>query len=289
MLKLCELPKAAEVFFEQNNIDISSALAVMRSDMAFPGTKADTFVVLTKETLYVAEGVIVHKKGAKGRETLFDCFDKREYSLADMSEPKTETLISTARVTAVFGNDVIPMFDVSSACKHEANVICSCINELKKDGKIDEEKHKDERSKEKFCPKCGMRYPDQQRKVCPKCLEKTKLIKKMATLFGRYKGFVLLLLVAFLASSALSVAVPYVSNQLLYGEVLEEGGSMYGMIGAVVLLIIGVRIAFLIINLIVGTLSSRTAAQVTYDLKMLIFDKISFLFPSLPPVRPADL
>ena len=277
MLKLCELPKAAEVFFEQNNIDISSALAVMRSDMAFPGTKADTFVVLTKETLYVAEGVIVHKKGAKGRETLFDCFDKREYSLADMSEPKTETLISTARVTAVFGNDVIPMFDVSSACKHEANVICACINELKKDGKIDEAKHKDERSKEKFCPKCGMRYPDQQRKVCPKCLEKTKLIKKMATLFGRYKGFVLLLLVAFLASSALSVAVPYVSNQLLYGEVLEEGGSMYGMIGAVVLLIIGVRIAFLIINLIVGTLSSRTAAQVTYDLKMLIFDNINKL------------
>lgn len=277
MLKLCELPKAAEVFFEQNNIDISSALAVMRSDMAFPGTKADTFVVLTKETLYVAEGVIVHKKGAKGRETLFDCFDKREYSLADMSEPKTETLISTARVTAVFGNDVIPMFDVSSACKHEANVICSCIKEIKKDGKIDEEKHKDERSKEKFCPKCGMRYPDQQRKVCPKCLEKTKLIKKMATLFGRYKGFVLLLLVAFLASSALSVAVPYVSNQLLYGEVLEEGGSMYGMIGAVVLLIIGVRIAFLIINLIVGTLSSRTAAQVTYDLKMLIFDNINKL------------
>ena len=277
MLKLCELPKAAEVFFEQNNIDISSALAVMRSDMAFPGTKADTFVVLTKETLYVAEGVIVHKKGAKGRETLFDCFDKREYSLADMSEPKTETLISTARVTAVFGNDVIPMFDVSSACKHEANVICSCIKEIKKDGKIDEAKHKDERSKEKFCPKCGMRYPDQQRKVCPKCLEKTKLIKKMATLFGRYKGFVLLLLVAFLASSALSVAVPYVSNQLLYGEVLEEGGSMYGMIGAVVLLIIGVRIAFLIINLIVGTLSSRTAAQVTYDLKMLIFDNINKL------------
>ena len=277
MLKLCELPKAAEVFFEQNNIDISSALAVMRSDMAFPGTKADTFVVLTKETLYVAEGVIVHKKGAKGRETLFDCFDKREYSLVDMSDPKTETLISTARVTAVFGNDVIPMFDVSSACKHEANVICSCIKEIKKDGKIDEEKHKDERSKEKFCPKCGMRYPDQQRKVCPKCLEKTKLIKKMATLFGRYKGFVLLLLVAFLASSALSVAVPYVSNQLLYGEVLEEGGSMYGMIGAVVLLIIGVRIAFLIINLIVGTLSSRTAAQVTYDLKMLIFDNINKL------------
>ncbi|MBO7738491.1 MAG: ABC transporter ATP-binding protein [Clostridia bacterium] len=277
MLKLCELPKAAEVFFEQNNIDVSSALAVMRSDMAFPGTKADTFIVLTQETLYVAEGVIIHQKGKKGRETRFDCFDKREYSLSDMSEPKTETLISTARVTAVFGNDVMPMFDVSSACKHEANVICSCIKEIKKDGKIDEAKHKDERSKEKFCPKCGMRYPDQQRKVCPKCLEKTKLVKKMATLFGRYKGFVLLLLVAFLASSALSVAVPYVSNQLLYGEVLEEGGSMYGMIGAVVLLIIGVRIAFLIINLIVGTLSSRTAAQVTYDLKMLIFDNINKL------------
>ena len=104
MLKLHSLPAAAEKFFNENGLDISSALVVMRSDMAFPGRKADTFVVLTAEKLYVAEGVLVHTKGKKGRESYFDCFDKREYSVADMSEPKVEALISTARVTALFGN-----------------------------------------------------------------------------------------------------------------------------------------------------------------------------------------
>lgn len=277
MLKLCDTPTAVTAFFQQNNIDISSALAVMRSDMAFPGIKADTFIVLTEEKLIVAEGILILQKQGRTRVQRFDCFDKREYLISEMEEPKAELLISTARITAKMGEDTVPLFDVSSACKHEANVICACINELKKDGKIDEKKHADERGKDKFCPKCGMRYPDQQRKVCPKCLEKTKLIKKMASLFSRYKGYMLILLAAFLASSALSVAVPYVSNQLLYGEVLEEGGSMYGMIGTVVLLIIGVRIAFLVVNLLVGTLSSRTAAQVTYDLKMLIFENINKL------------
>ena len=277
MLKLHSLPAAAEKFFNENGIDISSALVVMRSDMAFPGRKADTFVVLTAEKLYVAEGVLVHTKGKKGRESYFDCFDKREYSVADMSEPKVEALISTASVTALFGNDCIPMFDISSSCKHEANVLCKCIEEYKKDGKIDEKNHKKEKDKDSHCPKCGRRYPDQQRKVCPKCIEKTKLIKKMASLFGRYKMYMLILLIAFIASSALSVAVPYVSNQLLYGEVLDEGGSMYGMIGTVVLMIIGVRVAFLLVNLVVGALSSRTAAHVTYDLKMLIFENINKL------------
>lgn len=277
MLKLHSLPASAEKFFNENGTDINSALLTMRSDMAFPGRRADTFIVLTAEKLYVAEGVIVHTKGKNGRESYFDCFDKREYALSDMTEPKVELLISTARVTAVFGNDCIPMFDISSACKHEANVLCECINEYKKDGKIDEKKHKKEKDKDNHCPKCGRRYPDKQRKVCPKCLEKTKLIKKMASLFGRYKMYMLVLLIAFIASSALSVAVPYVSNQLLYGEVLEEGGSMYGMIGTVVLMIIGVRVAFLLVNLVVGALSSRTAAHVTYDLKMLIFENINKL------------
>ena len=277
MLKLSSLPKTVQAFFEQNQIDTESALAVMRSDMAFPGRKADTFVLLTEKTLYVAEGIIVHSKGRRGRESYFDCFDKREYAVSDISEVKVELLISTARVTAMMGEDCIPLFDISSAYKHEANVLCKCISELKKEGKIDEEKHSKEKDKDKRCPKCGRRYPDQQRKVCPKCLEKTKLIKKMAVLFGRYKMYMLVLLVAFLGASALSVAVPYVSNQLLYGEVLDKNGSMYGMIGAVVLMIIGVRVALLIVNLVVGPRSSRTAAHVTYDLKMLIFENINKL------------
>ena len=277
MLKLHALPPAAEAFFTEKGIETGNALVAMRSDMAFPGTRADTFILLTAEKLYVAEGVIIHTKGRHGRVSGFDCFDLREYAVADMEEPKVEMLISTARVTAEFGGDVMPLFDVSSACKHEANILCDCIKEIKKDGHIDEKKHSDKKGKETHCPKCGMRYPDPQRKVCPKCLEKTKLIKKMASLFGRYKMYMLVLLVAFIASSALSVAIPYVSNQLLYGEVLEEGGSMYGMIGAVVLMIIGIRVAFLLVNLVVGALSSRTAAHVTYDLKMLIFENINKL------------
>lgn len=277
MLKLHSLPKAAEAFFTEKGIDINSVCVTMRSDMAFPGRRADTFILLTDKELLVAEGIIIHTKKGGKRVSFFDCFDYRSYLIADMEEPKTEMLISTARVTAVFGTDVIPMFDISSACKHEASVICECIKEIKKDGHIDEKKHSDKKGKETHCPKCGMRYPDQQRKVCPKCLEKTKLIKKMLALFSRYKMYMLLLLLAFIASAALSVAVPYVSNQLLYGEVLEEGGSMYGMIGTVVLMIIGIRVAFLLVNLAVGTLSSRTAAHVTYDLKMLIFENINKL------------
>mgnify|MGYP003293155499 CR=1 FL=1 len=59
------------------------------------------------------------------------------------------------------------------------------VTAIKKDGKIDEAKHKDERSKEKFCPKCGMRYPDRNRKICPRCMEKGKLFRRFSVFLMR--------------------------------------------------------------------------------------------------------
>ncbi len=276
MLKLHTLPPEAEKCFAQNGIDTASLLLTAKTDMA-SGIRAEGYIALTQTELIVAEGVTVITKEKGARIKYFDTSDFRRFLLSDLQEIKTEALISTARVTAVINGDVTSLFDVSSACKHDANVICACVEEIKKDGKIDEKKHETENGKEKFCPKCGMRYPDADRRVCPKCLEKTKLIKKMAGLFGRYKGFIALLLGAFFVSSLLYVAIPYISNELLYGQVLDEKGSMYGMIGTIVLIIVGVRVLLLLVNLAVGVISSRTAAHVTYDLKMLIFENINKL------------
>ena len=82
---------------------------------------------------------------------------------------------------------------------------------------------------------------------------------------------------AFAMIAALGVVTPYISNQLLYDDVLGNPGSTARDVLNIVLLIMGVRIISLGVNLFSGAVSASVAANVTYDLKKTIFNTISNL------------
>ncbi|MEG2118300.1 MAG: ABC transporter ATP-binding protein, partial [Clostridia bacterium] len=146
-----------------------------------------------------------------------------------------------------------------------------------KDGKIDEKKLQGESEDDHFCPKCHMRFPDRDRKICPKCMEKAKLVKRLAVMFSKYKLYILMVLFTFVMIAALGVLTPYISNKVFYDEVLKEGGTMYGEIGKMILIIIAVRLVSLLISVINGIISAKVAAEVVYDLKKTIFSTIGRL------------
>ena len=68
------------------------------------------------------------------------------------------------------------------------------------------------------------KYIDEERKLCPKCMDKAKLIKRLMGFFVKYKGYMLLIMLTFLLSGGLTVLSPYVSNKVFYDDVLTEGG-----------------------------------------------------------------
>ncbi|MEG1743912.1 MAG: ABC transporter transmembrane domain-containing protein, partial [Clostridia bacterium] len=81
----------------------------------------------------------------------------------------------------------------------------------------------------------------------------------------------------FVMIAALGVLTPYISNKVFYDEVLKEGGTMYGEIGKMILIIIAVRLVSLLISVINGIISAKVAAEVVYDLKKTIFSTIGRL------------
>ena len=284
MLEMCTFPEYVIGVFEENGVKKGDMLVTLRSDMDSGSVPADTFIALTKEYIAVSEGTVT-VTGAGSRAfpslrthvKLYECRRFEKFALADISEIKVELLIASARIIAVKDGTEIQVYNTSGTYRHDANVLCECVKELKEKGEIDYDKHSKDCADDRMCPKCGRRYPDPERKVCPKCMQKGKLIKKLASLFMHYRMYVLILLFTFTAVSLLSVAVPYVSNQLLYGEVLDEAGAWYGMIGRIILVIIGIRIILLAVNLINGVVSAKIAAEVTYDLKKMIFGSIGRL------------
>lgn len=279
MTELKKFTPSVVAFFGEKGIPLDECIITMESDMGKDGVYKNVFGVLTKEKIAVAEGFITFEGKAKShnRTEYFKCTDYNEFVISECSDFTVELFISGGRAVCTKDGRVLEIMRFSSTCKHDVNVICDAANQLKKDGKVDEEKLKGETEESHFCPKCHRRYPDINRKICPKCMEKAKLIKRLAKMFLKYKYFILLIFVAFALVAGLGIISPYVSNQIFYNEVLNKEGSMYGQIWQIVLMIIGVRLISMVVSLINGIINAKVAAEVVYDLKKTIFDTVGRL------------
>lgn len=278
-----KIPSTVISFFASERVEFGDALVSLRSDLGADGSLRDCYILLFKDKFVIAEGLLVFSSAGKrpdglpirGEEFKVSRFESLE--IEKIGEPKAEQLISTGRVVCEVGGEERLLFNFTSACKHGASVFCRAVADLKKNGELKESDYVDEDYEKHTCPKCGRRYPDDELKVCPNCADKAGLAKRLVPLFSRYKRYILAIIFAFAMIAALGVATPYISNVILYDDILNNPSSTASDILRIVLLIIAVRIGSLAVNLISGAVSASVAANVTYDLKKTIFNTISDL------------
>lgn len=278
-----KIPASVNSFFASEGVAEGDVLLALRSDLRIDASRGDCFVMLTEKSFFIAEGIIEFTAlnrtalGDTQRSEKFVVSRFEKIDLADIGEPKAEQLISTGRVVCEAENESKLLFNFSSACKHGVSVFCRAVGDLKKNGKLDFELYKDENYEHHVCPKCGRRYPDEELKICPSCMDKARLVKRLATLFFRYKRSIFMVLISFALIAGLGVITPYIGNEMLYDDVLANEGSTAMDVLYIVMLIVAVRIGSLLVNLLSGAISSTVAANVTYDLKKMIFGTISNL------------
>ena len=279
MISLRKFPVSVTAFFGEKGIAQEDCVMTCESDLGTDGVAKNVYAVLTKDKIAFAEGFLGFegKARASSRTELFTCTSYRCCELSECGEIKVELFISGGRAVCEYKGEPTELVRFTFACRHDINVMCDIANQLKKDGKFDEEKLKNENEDSHFCPKCHRRYPDRDRKICPKCMEKAKLVKRLMKMFIKYKYYILMILFTFLLVAALRVVAPYVSNKMFISDVLTEGGSMYGEIGKILLMIIGVRLVSMFISMGNGIISAKVAAEVVYDLKKTIFNTIGGL------------
>lgn len=277
MIALQKFPASVLAFFAQKGYGDSEPLLTMKSDIDSDSVYKDIYIMLFEKSIAIAEGGVAFFGSGSGRNECFRDSSFRTFDIDKIEETAVELFISGGHVVCKYNDEFTELFSFTNTCKHDANVFCQALESVKKEGKLDENKLKSETEEEHFCPKCHERYPDPERKICPKCMEKAKLIKRLAKMFVKYKYYILMVLFTFTMVSALGVVAPYVSNKVFYDDVLTQGGSMYGEIGKMVLIIIGVRLIALLISVVNGIISAKVAAEVVFDLKKTIFNTIGGL------------
>ncbi len=283
MTEIEQIPAGVYEAAEQRGIPRENVLLAVYTDRNKEGINCDNWIFVTKDTLTLIGGIqrIVPKDhvGRLDRRRLdvkFGQLSFDEYALDTLRDFRVEQQISGCILTAYDTAQAAYVLITHLSCYKMEELVqfCTCLNEYREKGSFTPPKKKED---DRYCPKCGRLYPDQSRKLCPACMNRMSVIRRMGTFLIKYKWQVAAILAAMTLTTLLGVLTPYISSGFFFDQVLTEGGSFYGQVGLVIFLIVSARLLALLVNMINEVLTARIVPKITYDLKNVIFHSIERL------------
>ncbi len=165
--------------------------------------------------------------------------------------------------------------------------VCSLVQKLKKGEEISEEDLNIQKGKE-CCPKCGMLYPDQERKICPKCMDKKSILFRVLSYFKPYKKCLVVMMLCYLGTAALNLVWPYLSGTILYDRILAKdetflaflhipAGRFMTALTGLVLAMIATKVLLQGLGILQGVLTAKIAPEVVATLKSQVFGSMGRL------------
>ena len=132
-------------------------------------------------------------------------------------------------------------------------------------------------SVETHCPICNQPYPDPNRPVCPRCVDRRSVSKRLVEMFKDFKGSILLIFMTILLSNLFAVISPWFGSKLLYDDVLTVGGKYYGQVLFVILLMFATDILGKLTGIVSGVVTAKVVPKVTHQLRTKIFSSMQNL------------
>lgn len=133
-----------------------------------------------------------------------------EVPFAEISEVNAEALVGGGVLTAVHDGQRITLLHYSNTLSGKFNRTARALQAIANSEEIPEEEDED---LEAMCPSCGRGLP-KYTKVCPHCLDKGKVMRRLLAYLKPYKGKSVLVTVLLLASTGVSLLPPILSRAL---------------------------------------------------------------------------
>ena len=219
---------------------ITGLIYAIHTDMTPDGDYSDVYTAVDAESLYILYGEerIVRTAGPRRIVADYRVDRLEKYSLKEIGELHTEKLLSTGRLTVGKGKDERLLLLYTLGYLGFVDRLVKVVKNMADGNDPLMEVLLDD---DLFCPKCGTRYPEPERKLCAKCMDKTVLTMRLLQFFTYYKGKVALIVLMMLISTGLTIVTPIVGTQMFLDDVLTYGGRFYGAVAFMVGLLVIVR------------------------------------------------
>jgi len=278
-----EVPECLHAALDKRGIPLSEIKLCLMTDLSPDMLRCDCWLLATDTHIMVICGSMMltspqsRKKGYTPDRSFAE-ISYTVYELKEFAEFFVEEQIASIRLTAKRKEEAVYqlLLNGSNTYRPSCQSAARFLKQLVEKGEIEPDKEGNKRD-EIFCPKCGTRYVDKARKICPKCMDKNKIIRRMGSFLLRYRVHMIMILISLVLSSAIGVLSPYISSGFYFDEVLNISGKFYGQILMVLAMIVGTRLISVGISMFHSIVTSVVAAKLSYDLKKTIFTAIERL------------
>lgn len=283
-----EIPVDIKGLFSDNGIAAEDIIYIAVSDMDMKRHFADGCVALTRDLLIVAGSSYsrgsVHKFGGYAPEWSENGKESEKLVTYPISSVDSIDVIRQVNggllFAAVNGKDTV-LTEFSNTRAEGFDRLCRIFRKQKEGKELTEEDFKG-RNRHECCPKCGTLYPDQTRKVCPRCTDKKSLFFRVLGYFKPYAGLIVLMMVCYLLTALLNLAWPYLNGRILYDKVLGKNeellaflglpaGRFTVLLGFVVITMMLCKLANQILSIIQGVITARIVLGVVRNIKADVF------------------
>ncbi|MBE6611637.1 MAG: ABC transporter ATP-binding protein [Ruminococcaceae bacterium] len=201
-----------ELLWEQlhamdDSLDRDAILTIFTSNLADHVTDdnrknqtADGMAALTKDSL------IVYQNGAR----------IRQIPLADASDFRITAGVGSVTAECTVGGEDVLICRGDGSHSAEYGSIMKHINRYKETGEWHSEFLRD---LNRFCEKCGRPFPPGS-SVCPRCVDKTGVMRRLWDIAKPYKWYLLASIVLFFLIAAVNLLTPYL-NRVLVDEFID--------------------------------------------------------------------
>ncbi|MBE5921368.1 MAG: ABC transporter ATP-binding protein [Lachnospiraceae bacterium] len=287
-----KLPKSLEKTLQDYSVGniIFTTVADVHEDYVF----ANTYIVIAEDRLVIAaypQNKVEYRLGGYDSEwqdekAAHQDAAVRMYELAHVERLKVEREIGGGILFAEIDGKEILLCRFTNT-RMDAFMRCTNIfDKIKKGEEITEDDLKGR--KRECCPKCGSLYPDPERKVCPRCMDKRSIFIRLAGYLKSYKAALVGMFACYIATAMLNIAWPYLSGTVLYDKVLAKdaafmelfhfpAGNYVLLLGMVVLTMIVTKIIIQVVGIIQGVFTARIAPDIMARMKNQVFDSMGRL------------
>lgn len=283
------LPSSFIKEIEKYGIDRKDIVFAAMADLDEEFRFADSVVAITDKKLIIARYPYREKREYRlgGYDSWAVEEDKlaepavRLYSLEDVEKLEVLRQVSTGVLMGKIKGIEQYLCQFSNT-KMEAFMRMSRLLEKNKKGEEISAGDLDVKRGKECCPKCGMIYPDQERKVCPKCMDKKSILLRVVGYFRPYKGKLAVMVLCYLATAVLNLVWPYLSGTILYDRVLAKdeaflkvmhlpAGRFVTALTVLVIAMILTKILTQAVGILQGVFTAQIASEVMAKLKSQVF------------------
>lgn len=296
MSKTNEMPAGVRKFLAGYHVKKEDILAYAPTDMTLEGEFARGYVVLTKLRLILItsepDSSEVYQFKGVGSIHEAHALQEKAWAAQFLSIEEVERLevlrtvcggilYSTGKKEQVEETPDIQLAAFTNMKIGEVLHIVKLYSTLKEKGELTQE-HLKRDEKEEYCPKCGSMYPDKERKICPKCMDRRSVFLRSLSYFKPYVGKMSVMVLCYIVTAGLNLVWPYLSGTILYDRILAKdegflelikhpGMKFVIVLGLIVLVMFLTKVTIQVIGILQGVLTAKIVPKVVREMKSEVF------------------